>query len=60
MGRYDQLIRRNNSKAKSKPKKVVFGEADNLKILMAANIVNEEGIAKPILLVKWALQYLLH
>ena len=50
MGRYDQLIRRNNSKAKSKPKKVVFGEADNLKILMAANIVNEEGIAKPILL----------
>ena len=50
MGRYDQLIRRNTHKAKSNPKKVVFAEADNYKILKAAQIVKEEGIAEPILL----------
>jgi malate dehydrogenase (oxaloacetate-decarboxylating)(NADP+) len=38
------------SRAKKKPKKVVFAEADNYKILKAAEIIMEEGIAKPILL----------
>src|SRR5690606_34303386 len=36
--------------AKLDPKKVVFTEADNYKILKAAQIVKEEGIAIPILL----------
>jgi malate dehydrogenase (oxaloacetate-decarboxylating)(NADP+) len=37
-------------KAKGDPKRVVFAEADNYKILKAAQIVKEEGIAIPILL----------
>ncbi len=36
--------------AQSNPKRVVFGEADNLRVLKAAQIVKDEGIAKPILL----------
>ena len=38
------------SRAKKDPKKVVFAEADNYKILKAAEIILEEGIAEPILL----------
>ncbi|MFN5213296.1 MAG: NADP-dependent malic enzyme [Bacteroidota bacterium] len=38
------------NKAKHNPKRVVFAEADNYKILKAAQIVKDEGIAKPILL----------
>jgi malate dehydrogenase (oxaloacetate-decarboxylating)(NADP+) len=38
------------SRARKKPKKVVFAEADNYKILKAAEIILEEGIAHPILL----------
>ena len=38
------------TRAKKKPKKVVFAEADNYKILKAAEIILEEGIATPILL----------
>jgi malate dehydrogenase (oxaloacetate-decarboxylating)(NADP+) len=37
-------------RARSAPKKVVFAEAENLKILKAAQIVKDEGIAFPILL----------
>src|SRR5690606_24291593 len=40
------------SAAKSNPKRVVFAEADNYKILKAAQIVKDEGIAQPILLGK--------
>lgn len=40
------IIRR----AKENPKRVVFAEADSIKILKAAQIVCEEGIASPILL----------
>jgi malate dehydrogenase (oxaloacetate-decarboxylating)(NADP+) len=36
--------------AKRQPKKVIFGEADNPKILKAAQTVQDEGIATPILL----------
>ncbi len=38
------------SAAKNNPKRVVFAEADNYKILKAAQIVKDEGIAQPILL----------
>jgi len=38
------------SRARKNPKKVVFAEADNDKILRAAELVMEEGIAHPILL----------
>ncbi|RIW13683.1 NADP-dependent malic enzyme [Algoriphagus lacus] len=37
-------------RAKKDPKRVVFGEADNLKILKAAQIIRDEKIAVPILL----------
>ncbi|MAN85779.1 MAG: NADP-dependent malic enzyme [Algoriphagus sp.] len=38
------------SRAKKDPKKVVFAEADNRKILKAAQIIRDEKIANPILL----------
>src|SRR5262249_28198447 len=37
-------------RAKKSPKRVVFAEADNLKILKAAQALQDEGIAIPILL----------
>lgn len=45
-----RLMSRIISQAKEAPKRVVFAEADNLKILKAAQIVSNEGIAYPILL----------
>lgn len=50
LGLDDKLIRIITSKAKQNPQRVVFAEADNYKILKAAQIVKDEGIAKPILL----------
>ena len=50
LGLDNTLIRSVTEKAKKNPKRVVFAEADHYKILKAAQIVNEEGIAKPILL----------
>jgi malate dehydrogenase (oxaloacetate-decarboxylating)(NADP+) len=44
------LVRAIMTRAKSNPKRVVFAEADNFKILKAAQIVKDEGIAIPILL----------
>ncbi len=44
------LIKKLTQRAKKSPKKVVFAEADNYKILRAAQIASEEGIAYPILL----------
>jgi len=38
------------ARAKKDPKKVVFAEADNPKILKSAQIIREEGIGSPILL----------
>ena len=52
LGLDNQLIRVLGSKAKRDPRRVVFAEADNVKILKAAQIVFEEGIAYPILLGK--------
>ena len=45
-----QLMRVIGSKARRDPKRLVFAEADNLKILKAATIAYEEGVAYPILL----------
>ena len=50
LGMDDKLLRAVTNKAKSAPKRVVFAEADNYKILKSAQIVKEEGIAIPILL----------
>jgi malate dehydrogenase (oxaloacetate-decarboxylating)(NADP+) len=50
LGLDDAIMRAISNKAKSDPKRVVFAEADNYKILKAAQIVREENIAIPILL----------
>jgi malate dehydrogenase (oxaloacetate-decarboxylating)(NADP+) len=52
LGSDDNLLRYIINKAKQAPKRVIFAEAENLKILKAAQIVNDEGIATPILLGK--------
>jgi len=50
IGADDRLLRNIANKAKQNPQRVVFAEADNYKILRAAEIVREEKIATPILL----------
>lgn len=50
LGKEGNFIRVIGSKARQNPKRVVFAEADNYKILRAAQIVKDEGIAHPILL----------
>ncbi len=50
LGKDNKLMRTLGNKAKSNPKRVVFTEADTYKILKAAQVVRDEGIAKPILL----------
>lgn len=50
IGINDKLLRSLTNKAKQNPKRIVFAEADTYKILRAAQIVKEEGIATPILL----------
>ncbi len=50
LGIDNKLIRTITHKAKQNPKRVVFTEADHYKILKAAQVVKDEGIAKPILL----------
>ncbi|HYV91450.1 MAG TPA: NADP-dependent malic enzyme [Chitinophagales bacterium] len=50
LGRDEAIVRVLMNKARRDPKRVVFAEADNFKILKAAQVVKEEGIAKPILL----------
>jgi malate dehydrogenase (oxaloacetate-decarboxylating)(NADP+) len=50
LGLDNELLRNITSKAQSNPKKVVFAEADNIKILKAAQVAYDEGIAFPILL----------
>ena len=52
LGIDNKLIRDITTKAKSNPKRVVFAEADNIKILKAAQTSLEEGFAYPILLGK--------
>ncbi len=52
LGRDDKFIRLAQEKARSNPQSVILAEGDNLKVLKAAQIVVEEGLAKPILLGK--------
>ena len=50
LGLDNQIIRILGSKARKDPKRLVFAEADNQKILKTAQIIYDEGIAYPILL----------
>jgi len=50
LGRSRQLLRSIYSRAQENPKRIVLPEADQDKILRAAQILLDEGIAKPILL----------
>ncbi len=50
LGLDHQVMRVLGSKARRDPKRIVFAEADNAKILKAAQIVYDEGIGYPILL----------
>lgn len=52
LGLDNKLIRNITEKAQRSPKRVVFAEADNIKILKAAQTAWEEGVAIPILLGK--------
>ena len=50
LGIDNKLVRTITEKAERNPKRVVFAEADNYKILKAAQTALEEGVAIPILL----------
>ena len=50
LGLDNQVMRVIGNKARRDPKRIVFAEADNLKILKAAQIVFDEGVGYPILL----------
>ncbi|MFY7708528.1 MAG: NADP-dependent malic enzyme [Flavobacteriales bacterium] len=50
MGRDNVLTRGIAERARKSPKRVVFAEGDNIKVLKAAQIAKDEGVAKPILL----------
>jgi len=50
LGVNQKLMNRITSAARSGPRRVVFAEADNYKIIKAAQIVRDENIAVPILL----------
>jgi malate dehydrogenase (oxaloacetate-decarboxylating)(NADP+) len=52
LGLDNKLIRTITEKAQRSPKRVVYAEADNIKILKAAQTAWEEGVAYPILLGK--------
>jgi Malic enzyme len=47
LGLDNKLVRDITTKAQSNPKTVVFPEADNVKILKAAQVAYEEGVAFP-------------
>src|SRR5215510_11508932 len=49
-GAQQTLMRRIVQRAKSSPRRVVFPEGENIKVLRACQIVIDEGIARPILL----------
>ena len=50
LGLDNQVLRVIGTKARRNPKRIVFAEADNLKILKAAQIVYDDGVGYPILL----------
>lgn len=50
LGLDNQVMRVIGNKARRDPKRIVFAEADNVKILKAAQIVYDDGVGYPILL----------
>lgn len=50
LGHDDKFIRVTMEKAKRNPKRVVFGDGETYKVLKAAQILAEDGIAHPIVL----------
>ena len=50
LGLDNQVMRVIGNKARRDPKRIVFAEADNVKILKSAQIIFDEGIGYPILL----------
>ena len=50
LGLTNPLIKQIKARAQASPKRVVYAEAENYKVLKAAEIVLDEGIAVPILL----------
>ncbi len=52
LGLDNQLSRVISSKARKDPKRIVFADAENIKILKVAQLAMEEGVAYPILLGK--------
>ncbi len=50
LGLDNQILRAMGNKARRSPKRIVFAEADNQKILKSAQIISDEGLAYPILL----------
>ncbi len=50
LGTDDNIMRFIVNKAKQNPKRVIFAEAENLKVLKAVQTVQDDGIAIPILL----------
>lgn len=50
LGIEPQIIRSFNMRAKTNPKQIIFPDAANYKIIKAARIIVDEGIAKPILI----------
>jgi malate dehydrogenase (oxaloacetate-decarboxylating)(NADP+) len=50
LGKGWQFMRHIINKARSNPKRVVFGEGEEARIIRAAAIIQEEGIGQPILL----------
>jgi malate dehydrogenase (oxaloacetate-decarboxylating)(NADP+) len=50
LGLDNQLMRALGAKAKNDPRRLVFAESDNIKILKVAQLLFDEGVAYPILL----------
>ncbi len=50
LGLDNQLMRAIGNKARKDPKRIVFADAENAKVLKAAQLVYEEGVGYPILL----------
>ena len=50
LGSDDNILRFTLNKAKQNPKRVVFADSENIKILKAAQVAKDEGFAIPILL----------
>jgi len=55
MGKDDKLLRMMQNRAKANPKRVAMVNAEEYNVLKAAQILHEEGIAKPILVGERAL-----